>query len=300
MKRLIILLGPTGVGKTDLSIEIAQMLNSPIISADSRQIYKELKIGTAAPSEDQLRAVKHYFIAEKSIFEYYNASMFEVEVLDLLTELFETVDNVLMVGGATLYINSVCYGIDDLPNIDTEIRNNLIERLEKEGIESLRFELKRIDPQYYAKADINNSKRILKALEVYLMTGKPYSSFLTKTGKQRDFEIVQIGLNRDRDELYRRIDLRVDQMVAEGLELEARQFFEHRKLNSLNTVGYKEWFEYFDGKISRDEAIELIKRNSRRYAKRQLTWFNRYKEINWFDAKTPEKVISFVKNYIQI
>jgi tRNA dimethylallyltransferase len=298
LKKLIIVLGPTGVGKTDLSLNLATLLDSPIISADSRQIYKELKIGTAAPDETLLAKVKHYMVGNKSIFDYYNASMFELEVLEILENEFRTRDFVMLVGGATLYIDAVCYGIDDLPTIDTEIRQRWLERFENEGIESLRFELKRLDPNYYKTADINNPKRLLKALEIFTMTGKPYSTFLTQKNKQRNFEIVKIGLNRKRDELYQRIDLRVDEMVNQGLEDEARQFFEFRNHNSLNTVGYKEWFDYFENKTTRDEAIELIKRNSRRYAKRQLTWFNRHKDINWFDANEPQKVLEFAKQLI--
>ncbi|RLD63668.1 MAG: tRNA (adenosine(37)-N6)-dimethylallyltransferase MiaA [Bacteroidetes bacterium] len=297
-KNLIVILGPTGIGKTDFSIYIAQKLNTCIISSDSRQIYKELKIGTAVPSDEQLKKVKHYFIANKSIYDYYNASQFEFEVIDLLNELFKTSNNVLMVGGSGMYIDAVCNGIDNLPTIDEEVRKNLLDRLENEGIDSLRTELHKIDPDYYLTADVKNPKRILKALEVFIMTGKPYSSFLTKNKKERDFNIIKIGLNIDRQKLYERINLRVDIMIKNGLVDEARKFYKDKNLNALNTVGYKELFEYFDNKITLDKAIELIKRNSRHYAKRQLSWFNRDKSIRWFNPSEKEKVIEYINSEI--
>jgi len=294
MKTLIAIIGPTGVGKTDLSIDIAQRLNTEIISCDSRQVYKELKIGTAVPTKSQLQKVKHHFIGTKSIYDYYNASMFEVEVLELLDTLFQSFDNVIMTGGSGLYINAVCNGIDDLPTIDHELRTELLERLKNEGVESLRMQLKMIDPDYYRQADTKNPKRILKALEVTLQTGKPYSSFLTNPKKDRNFRILKIGLQRDRDELYERINLRVDQMIKEGLVEEARSFYKEKHLNSLNTVGYRELFDYFDGSISLEKAIELIKRNSRHYAKRQISWFGRDNEIQWFHPDESEKIIEFI------
>ncbi len=294
MKTLIAIIGPTGVGKTDLSIDIAQRLNTEIISCDSRQVYKELKIGTAVPTKSQLQKVKHHFIGTKSIYDYYNASMFEVEVLELLDTLFQSFDNVIMTGGSGLYINAVCNGIDDLPTIDHELRTELLERLKNEGVESLRMQLKMLDPDYYRQADTKNPKRILKALEVTLQTGKPYSSFLTNPKKDRNFRILKIGLQRDRDELYERINLRVDQMIKEGLVEEARSFYKEKHLNSLNTVGYRELFDYFDGSISLEKAIELIKRNSRHYAKRQISWFGRDNEIQWFHPDESEKIIEFI------
>ncbi|MCK5822572.1 MAG: tRNA (adenosine(37)-N6)-dimethylallyltransferase MiaA [Bacteroidales bacterium] len=297
-KNLIVILGPTGIGKTDLSIDIAKELNTCIISSDSRQIYEELKIGTAVPSDEQLKKVKHYFIANKSIYDYYNASQFEFEVIDLLNELFKTTNNVLLVGGSGMYIDAVCNGIDDLPTIDDEVRQNLLTRLDNEGIDSLRIELHKIDPDYYLIADVKNPKRIIKALEVFIMTGKPYSSFLTKNKKERDFNIIKIGLNIDRQKLYERINLRVDIMIENGLEDEARKFYKDKNLNALNTVGYKEFFEYFDNKITLDKAIELIKRNSRHYAKRQLSWFNRDKSIKWFAPSEKEVVIDFINSEI--
>lgn len=295
---LIIILGPTGIGKTELSIGIARQLGTEIISSDSRQIYKELKIGTAVPSDAQLMKVKHHFIGNKSIYDNYNASMFEFEVLELLNELYKTHNQVVMTGGSGMYIQAVCDGIDELPSIDTQLRNDLLQKYNDEGIESLRIQLKMLDPESYKKIDLKNPKRILKALEVTIQTGKPYSSFLTSPKKQRPFHILKIGLKRDRNELYERINKRVDEMVQEGLVEEARKFFKDRHLNSLNTVGYKELFEHFEGKISLIRAIELIKRNSRHYAKRQMSWFNRDKEISWFHPENKQKIIDFIQNNI--
>ena len=296
MNSLIVILGPTGIGKTDLSIEIAQEFNTEIISSDSRQIYKELRIGTAVPTDEQLNRVKHHFIGNKSIYDYYNASMFEFEVLDTLDELFRKFEQVVMTGGSGMYINAVCDGIDDLPTIDEKLRQDLIKKHEKEGIESLRLQLKILDPVSYDRIDLKNPKRLLKALEVSIQTGKPYSSFLTESKKRRDFKIIKIGLQRDREELYERINLRVDQMVEEGLIEEVRMYYKDRHLNSLNTVGYKELFEYFDGKKTQDKAIELIKRNSRHYAKRQISWFFRDKDIVWFHPEKKENIIEYIKS----
>jgi len=298
MKTLIVILGPTGIGKTDLSIDIALEFKTEIISSDSRQVYKELKIGTAVPSDEQLKKVKHYFIGNKSIYDYYNASMFEFEVLDKLDELFRIHNQVVMTGGSGMYINAVCDGIDDLPTIDQEIRDELFALYKEQGLESLRMQLKLLDPISYKTIDLRNPKRILKALEVSIQTGKPYSSFLTDTNKKRDFNIIKIGLQRNREELYERINLRVDEMVKEGLIEEARKFYKDRDLNSLNTVGYKELFEHFDGQISLDTAIELIKRNSRHYAKRQISWFGRDKEINWFNPDDFALIVGFIKSKI--
>jgi len=295
---LIVILGPTGIGKTDLSIDIARKLGTEIISSDSRQIYKELKIGTAVPSDAQLMKVKHHFIGNKSIYDYYNASIFELEVLELLNELYKTYNQAVMTGGSGMYIQAVCDGIDELPTIDTQLRNDLLQKYNDEGIESLRIQLKMMDPESYQKMDLKNPKRILKALEVSIQTGKPYSSFLTRPKKQRPFHILKIGLQRDREELYERINKRVDEMAKEGLVEEARRFFKDRHLNSLNTVGYKELFEHFEGKISLTKAIELIKRNSRHYAKRQMSWFSRDKEISWFHPESKQKIINFIQNNI--
>ncbi len=294
MKYLIVLLGPTGVGKTDLSIEIAKWLDTVIISSDSRQVYKELKIGTAVPDESQLQSVKHYMIGNKSIFDYYNASMYEFEVIDILHHTYKTKDTALLVGGSGFYIDAVCRGIDDLPTIDQEVRQWLLKRLKDEGIESLRFDLKRLDPEYYSQTDLKNPKRILKALEVCIMTGKPYAAFRTGTKKKREFISLKIGITRERNELYSRIEQRVDKMLEAGLEEEARRFYNHKKLNSLNTVGYKELFGYFDGEYSFNKAVELIKRNTRRYAKRQLSWFHRDKSIRWFHPSEKEQIKQYI------
>lgn len=299
-KTLIIVLGPTGIGKTNLSIEIASHLKTEIISADSRQIYKELHIGTATPNSQQLHTVKHHFIQTHSIHNYYNASQFEIEVLQKLNLLFIKYDTVVMTGGSMLYIDVVCNGIDDLPEIDTEIRNQLEARFKEEGLESLRHELQKIDPEYYDIVDLKNHKRILHALEIYYSTGKKYSSFRTNSKKTRDFEIIKIGLNTDRSILHQRINLRVDKMVEEGLIEEAKSVYSYKHLNSLNTVGYKELFSYFDNEITKVEAIELIKRNSRRYARRQLTWFNKDKQIVWFDINEHEKVLAYLQEVLSL
>ncbi len=293
-KKLIVLLGPTGVGKTDLSLSIAKKYNTSIISSDSRQIYKETVIGTAAPSAELISKVKHHFIAKLSIQDYYNVSMFEFDVLDTVEEIHKTNDYAFMTGGSCMYIDAVCKGIDDMPTIDMDIRNKLMDRWKNEGIDVLRFELKNLDPVFYAETDIKNPKRILKGLEVCYQTGKPYSSFRKKTAKQRPFDIIKIGINRDRDELYNRINLRVDQMIEDGLLDEVKALLEFRKLNSLNTVGYKEFFPFFDGEYSLDKAVELVKRNSRRYAKRQLSWFNRDKDIEWFHPDNVDEILNFI------
>jgi tRNA dimethylallyltransferase len=293
-KHLIVILGPTGVGKTRVSIEIAKKLKTEIISCDSRQIYRELKIGTAVPSEKELAEAKHHFIQNKSIYDYYNASMFEFEVLDLLENLFRKYRYVLMVGGSGLYINAVCYGIDDLPAVDQSLRKELAEKYETESIESIRKQLKLLDPEYYSKVDLRNHKRILKAIEVSLMTGRPYSSFLKNRKKERPFNILKIGLSVEREELYERINNRVDSMIENGLANEARQYYKDRHLNSLNTVGYKELFDYFDNKITLEKAVELIKRNTRNYARKQLTWFKKEKDITWFSPDETNKIIDFI------
>jgi tRNA dimethylallyltransferase len=291
---LIVLLGPTGVGKTDISILIAEHYKTEIISCDSRQIYKEMNIGTAVPDKNYLSRVKHHLIGSHSIFDYYNVAKYEMDVLAELSNLFEKHKVVLLSGGSMLYIDAVCKGIDDLPDIDTELRERLIERMEKEGIESLRNELKYLDPNYYAEVDLKNPKRILHALEICYMTGKPYSSLRNKEIKKRDFDIIKIGLNRDRKELYDRINKRVDMMFEEGLEEEARKLYAHKGINPLNTVGYREFFDYFDGKITLEEAKEKIKANSRKYARKQLTWFRGDPKIMWFHPDDKEKVFQYL------
>lgn len=293
-KSLFVIVGPTGIGKTALSIELAKHFKTEIISADSRQIYRELSIGTATPKPQELHTVKHHLVSTNSIFDYYNASMFEKDVTNLLDTLHKSHNTIILTGGSMLYIDAVCNGIDDLPTIDEDVRNNVISNFEKYGINHLRLELKRVDPEYYAKTDLKNHKRLMHAIEVFRMTGKPYSSFLTKKKKERPFNIVKIGLNIDRSILHERINKRVDLMIEEGLIEEARSVYPYRKLNSLNTVGYKELFAYFDGNIPKEEAIELIKRNSRRYARRQLTWFRKDKDIHWFEPGESEKIMNFL------
>ncbi len=294
-KTLVVILGPTGIGKTGMGIMLANHFKTEIISADSRQIYREMEIGTAVPSADQRKKAKHHFIQTRSIHDYYNASMFEMEVLDLLEKLFLKKDILLLVGGSGLYVDAVCKGIDDIPTIDPEVRKNLVDQYNNEGIESLRRQLKFLDPEYYSKVDLKNHKRILKALEISIMTGQPYSSFLTRQPKVRNFQILKIGLNRERRELYEIIDQRVDSMVRSGLVEEAKNLFAYCKINTLNSVGYKELFEHFEGKHTLEEAIRLIKRNSRRYAKRQLSWFSRDKEITWFHPNDTEEIIHLIE-----
>jgi tRNA dimethylallyltransferase len=295
IKTLIIIVGPTAIGKTALSIKIAGHFNTEIISADSRQIYRELRIGTAIPDSQELNTVKHHLVQNHSIHEYYNASNFEIEVLEIINSIFLTKDVIVMTGGSMLYIDTVCNGIDDLPTIDPEIRKRVIEKFENEGLESLRLELKKIDPEYYQQVDLKNHKRILHALEVFYMTGRKYSSFRSNTKKKRDFNILKIGLNSDRKIVHERINLRVDKMIEDGLIEEARELFPLRHLNSLNTVGYKELFDHFEGKTTQAEAIGLIKRNTRRYARRQLTWFNKDTDIRWFEPSQHDAIIENIE-----
>jgi tRNA dimethylallyltransferase len=291
---LIVILGPTGVGKSDLSVEIATHFSTEIISADSRQFYREMTIGTAVPDENQLRTVKHHFIKFLSVNDYFSSSLFERAVLELLPLLFGKNKIVVMSGGSGMYIDAVCMGIDDIPDIDSAAREKYNEKYIAEGIESLRRELKMVDPDYYARVDLRNHKRIIRALEIFESTGRIYSEFLTKRGAVRDFAIIKIGLERERKDLYIRINSRVDGMIANGLEDEARSLFHLRELNPLKSVGYREFFEYFEGKISREKAIELIKRNSRRYAKRQMTWWSRDKDIVWFNPEQKEEIIRYI------
>ncbi len=293
-KTLIILTGPTGIGKTELSIDAARMFHTEIISSDSRQIYKELKIGVARPSDEDLQKVKHYMIANKSIYEYYSAGKYELEVLDILKDVFAQKDIVFLVGGSGMYIDALCKGIDAFPDADAALRKDLTEKYEREGMESLRFDVQKLDPEQYKLIDLNNAKRMLRVVEVCIQTGKTYSSFLTASSKKRDFKIVKIGLERDREELYQRINRRVDMMFDEGLLDEARTFIKDKSLNSLNTVGYKELFPYFEGIYDFDEAVRLIKRNSRRYAKRQITWFKRDKDYKWFHPKDADKIFEYI------
>ena len=283
MPTLHIILGPTAVGKTDYAIAEALRVGSPVVSCDSRQFYQEMRIGVARPSEAQLAQVPHYFIADRSVTEPCSAGGYEIEALSLLERLFRDHDTVVMAGGSGLYIDALCNGLDDFPNADPEIRAQLSERLRTEGVAALRADLRVLDPETYATIDPANGQRIVRALEVTLATGRKYSSFKTRPAKERPFTIVKTGLTRPRPELYARIDARVDQMLAEGLVEEARRLLPFRDLPALNTVGYKELFGYFDGAYDLPEAIRLIKRNTRHYAKKQLTWWSRDPSITWLE-----------------
>ena len=282
-KKLIIILGPTAVGKSDFAIGKALEFSSPIINCDSRQIFREMNIGVARPDASQLAAVKHYMIANHSVEEHYTAGLFELEALDLLQGLFRDHDTLVMVGGSGFYIDALCNGLDDFPPADLQIREELMRRMEGEGLESLQNQLKEIDPETYDTIDISNRQRVVRALEVTLATGRKFSSYKTSPAKERPFEIEKIGLRRDREQLYARIDARVDQMLAAGLEAEARSLLPYRNLPALNTVGYKELFDYFDGKYPMEEAVRLIKRNTRHYAKKQMTYWRRDSSIKWID-----------------
>ncbi len=280
-KTLVVIVGPTGVGKSDFAVWTAGRLGAPVLSCDSRQMYRNMRIGTAYPTDDQLSAVRHYFVGIRDVSEPYTAGRFEVEALALLEELFAKHDYVVVAGGSGMYADALCEGIDAVPGTNETLRGRLAERLEREGIGSLLEQLKTLDPAYYDAVDRSNPLRVLRALEVCLGTGRPYSELRTGAAKQRGFRIVKVVLDMDRDKLYDRIDRRVDAMMAAGLEAEARTLYPLRHLNALKTVGYSELFDCFDGKITLENAVELIKRNSRRYAKRQLTWFRRYGNALW-------------------
>lgn len=294
MNSLIILLGPTGVGKTELSLNIAEHFRSPIISSDSRQLYKDLVIGTAAPTASQMSRVKHYFVGTLALTDYYNASRFEEEVIALLGELHKTHPAVVMSGGSMMYIDAVCKGIDDLPTVTPELRKELLDLYEREGLDPIRNQLKLLDPNHYKEVDLKNYKRVIHALEICLMTGRPYSELRTNPRKERPFKIIKIGLTREREELYQRINRRVDGMMEEGLLEEARRVYPNKHLNSLNTVGYKELFKYLDGAWSLDFAIEKIKQNSRIYSRKQMTWFRRDPEIHWFHPEAEDDIVSYI------
>lgn len=295
---LIVLIGPTGVGKTSTSLAISNRFNAPIISADSRQFFREMKIGTAAPTPNQLKEADHYLVGHKSITERYSCGMFEMDALSTLNNIYRTIPMAMLVGGSMLYVDAVCNGIDDFPTPDAELRESLEKQLEKNGIEALRAQVKLLDPEQYNKIDLKNPQRVLKVVEVCLQTGKPYSSFLNQQKKKRPFTTIKVGLNRSRDELYTQINSRVDQMIEDGLVDEAKKLHPYKGSNALKTVGYREIFEYFDGKITLDKAIELIKRNSRRYAKRQLTWWARDKEIKWFNPEEQENIMEFIETEV--
>ncbi len=297
MKTLIVIVGPTGVGKTALCLEVAERLGTFIINADSRQIFSDIPIGTAAPTAEEQKRVKHFFVGKLHINDYYNASMFENDVIELLDKLFGEKDNIIMSGGSMMYVDAVCNGIDDIPSVNENIRQQVKSLYETDGLDIIKEKLKKLDPEYFEIVDKNNPKRVIHALEICLSTGKTYTSFRTNTKKERSFRIIKIGLNRDRDELYSRIDKRVDLMIENGLMEEAQQMYPYKELNSLNTVGYKELFNYFDGKCTLDEAIFKIKSNTHKYCRKQLTWFKRDKDIHWFNPDNVEEIIKYIYSF---
>lgn len=298
MKTLIVLIGPTGVGKTELSLRLAEQFNTCIVSADSRQLYADLKIGTAAPTPDQLKRVQHYFVETLQLTDYYSAAQYEAEVLQLLEKLYTEHDVVLLTGGSMMYVDAVCNGIDDIPTVDAETRKLMLQRYETEGLDRLCAELKLLDPEYYKAVDLKNHKRVIHALEICYMTGKTYTSFRTQQKKERPFRVLKIGLTREREELYDRINRRVEQMIEDGLVEEARRVYPHRALNSLNTVGYKEIFKYLDGEWTLPFAIEKIQQNSRIYSRKQMTWFKRDKDIRWFHPEQETEIVSYLRSQI--
>lgn len=299
MKTLVVLLGPTGVGKTALSLALAERLGSPILSADSRQLYSEIPIGTAAPTKEEQQRVKHYFIGTHQLTDYYSAAQYEMDVMNLTEELFKTHETLLLTGGSMMYIDAVCKGIDDIPTVDDITRRTLLNRYETEGLEPLVSELRLLDPEYYNIVDLKNPKRVIHALEICYMTGRTYTSFRTQTTKVRPFRIIKLGLQRDREDLYERINCRVDQMVKGGLVAEARRVYPYRHLNSLNTVGYKELFAHFDGACTLEFAIEKIKQNSRIYSRKQTTWYRRDKDIHWFHPDDEESIVECLEKLLQ-
>lgn len=301
MNTLIVITGPTAVGKTALCLGIAKHYDIPIINADSRQIYNDMRIGTASPTESQLAEVKHFLVGKLNLTDYYSASMFEQDVLEILKQQFSGPDSkniALLTGGSMMYIDAVCNGIDDIPTIEDVVRENLKKRLEEEGLERLCEELRLLDPEYYDIVDKKNTRRVIHGLEICYQTGKTYTSFRKRDKKERPFNIIKIALNREREELYYRINKRVDQMIEEGFINEARALYGQRELNSLNTVGYKELFDHFDGIYSLEEAIERIKGNTRRYARKQLTWFKRDPEVKWFHPDNVDEIINYISQQI--
>ena len=294
-KTLIVLTGPTAVGKTELCLRLASHFGIPVINADSRQIYREMKIGTAAPTDEQLRQARHYFVGQLQLDDYYSASLYEQQVISLLPELFRESDYALMAGGSMMYIDAVCNGIDDIPTVDDETRRVLKQRLADEGLESLVEELRRLDPEHYEIVDRQSPRRVVHALEICHMTGRTYTSFRRNERRQRPFRIVKIALNRPREELYERINMRVDRMMADGLLDEARRLYPRRQLNALNTVGYKEMFAYLDGTWTLEEAVERMKGNTRRYARKQLTWFKKDPDVSWFAPGDYQQIINHLQ-----
>ncbi len=297
-KTLIVLTGPTAVGKTAVSLDIAKHFGIPVINADSRQIFKELIIGTARPTETEMQEVRHYFVGTLSIDDYYSASLYEQQVLELLDKEFQSHDYALLSGGSMMYIDAVCDGIDDIPTIDDDTRALMKQRLKEEGLEALVEELKRLDPEYYEIVDRQNPRRVVHALEICVMTGKTYTSFRKRSKKERPFRIIKIGLDRPREELYNRINARVDKMMSDGLLDEVKALYPEKELNALNTVGYKELFDYLDGRWPLKEAVERIKGNTRRYARKQLTWYKKDEQIRWFHPDDKHSIINFIsKDY---
>lgn len=295
-RTLIVIVGPTGVGKTETCLRLAEYFHIPIINADSRQLFSEIPIGTAAPTQEQMARVKHYLVGTLGLDDYYSASKFEEDVLCLLDQLFAASPMALLAGGSMMYIDAVCNGIDDIPTIDEHTRSNMKRRLAEEGLPALVDELKQLDPDHWAIVDKHNPRRVVHALEICHMTGKTYTSFRKSQKKERPFNIVKIGLNRPREELYERINRRVDQMMADGLLEEVRSVYPKRHLNALNTVGYKELFNYIDGIWTLDEAVERIKGNTRRYCRKQLTWLKRDADIRWFHPDNIEEIIKYIES----
>ena len=299
-KHLITIIGPTAIGKTNLAIRIANYFKTEIVSADSRQFYKEMNIGTAKPSNSELNSIKHHLINNKSVNDNYNISDYEKDALKSIKSIFNKNDVAILVGGSGLYINTVLYGLDEIPGISNETRNSLYLDLELKGIKKMQEQLKLLDPASYSAIDINNPRRLIRALEVSISTGKSYSSFLKKKKKKRDFNIIVLGINQDRLELYDKINTRVDNMVESGLINEAKELYNLKSLNALNTIGYREVFNYIEDKYSLDECISEIKKNTRRYAKRQLTWFKSIDRVEWITPEYNfEKIIAYINNLIR-
>ena len=294
MKTLVVVIGPTGVGKTELCLRVAEHYGTPIVNADSRQIFAELPIGTAAPTKEQQQRVQHFFVGTHHVDDYYSAAMYEHDAINTLIALFKTHDIVVLSGGSMMYVDAVCKGIDDIPSVDNRTRSLYKRRLNEEGLPALVAELKERDPQHWEIVDRNNPRRVVHALEICYMTGKTYSSFRTNTHKIRPFEILKIGIDRPREELYDRINKRVIDMMEKGLEKEAYAMYPRKGLNALNTVGYKEMFAYFDGLIARDEAIRQIQSNTRRYMRKQLTWFKKDTSIKWFSLDNVEDILNYI------
>lgn len=298
-KHLLVIAGPTAVGKTEICLQLAEKFHTEIISSDSRQFYRETNVGTAKPSLAELELVQHHLINSLSIFDVYDVKKFERDAINLLDQLFEKHDVVIMTGGSGLYVDAICYGFDEIPDLDPNIRRGLISDFQRKGIQNLQFRLQQLDPVYYEMVDIHNPQRLMRALEVCIGTGKTYSSFRKKKKNTRPFNIILIGLERDREELYQRIDSRMDGMIAEGIFEEAERLFPHRHLNALQTVGYSEIFGYLEGKYNKEEAVRLLKRNSRRYAKRQMTWFKKYDQMAWFHPSDLKGIGAFIESKIE-